>query len=136
MKSPFFLSALSKRRKTLCQEQERPTRNENQIQKHLNKVQELKEQQKNIRRRKRTAERNARTKRLVEIGAVAESVLGREFREGDNDRFMKFLNRQEYNGKFYSRAMNEQSESNPAESPDEPEESESPKVFPTEQADL
>ena len=109
--------------------------NENQIQKHLDKVQELKEQQKDIRRRKRTADRNARTKRLVEIGAVAEGVLGREFKEGDNERFMKFLNRQEYNGKFYSRAMNEQGESNPAESPDEPEEPERPKVFPTEQAD-
>ena len=109
--------------------------NENQIQKHLNKVQELKEQQKDIRRRKRTAERNARTKRLVEIGAVAEGVLGREFKEGDNERFMKFLNRQEYNGKFYSRAMNEQDESNPAESPAESEEPGVPKVFPTEQAD-
>lgn len=107
--------------------------NENQIQKHLDKVQELKEQQKSIRRRKRTAERNARTKRLVEIGAVAEGVLGREFKEGDNERFMKFLNRQEYNGKFYSRAMNEQSESNPAESPVEAEEPGVPKVFPTEQ---
>ena len=109
--------------------------NENQIQKHLDKVQELKEQQKSIRRRKRTAERNARTKRLVEIGAVAESVLGREFKEGDNERFMKFLNRQEYNGKFYSRAMNEQGESSPAESLSEPEEPERPKVFPTEQED-
>ena len=109
--------------------------NENEIQKHLNKVKELKEQQKGIRRRKKAADRNARTKRLVEIGAVAEKVLGREFMEGDNDRFMKFLKRQEYNGKFYSRAMNEQSESNPAESTAEPEEPELPKVFPTEQAD-
>ena len=102
--------------------------NENQIQKHLNKVQELKEQQKDICRRKKTAERNARTKRLVEIGAVAEGILGRKFKEGDNDRFMKFLNRQEYNGKFYSRAMNEQGENGPAESPDEPEGPEHPKV--------
>ena len=108
--------------------------NENEIQKHLNKVKELKEQQKGIRRRKRKADRNARTKRLVEIGAVAEKVLGREFKEGDNERFMKFLNRQEYNGKFYSRAMNEQSESDPSESPAGQEEPEIPKIFPTEQA--
>ena len=65
------------RRKPKCQEQE-----------------ELKEQQKSIRRRKKTAERNERTKRLVEIGAVAEGILGREFKEGDNESFMKFLNRQ------------------------------------------
>ena len=70
----------------------------------------------------------------VEIGAAAEKVLGREFKEGDNERFMKFLNKQEYNGKFYSKAMNEQSRDNSSESPAGQEEPESPKIFPTEQA--
>ena len=49
--------------------------------------------------------RLARAHRLIEIGAAAESVLGREFVTGDIERFLNFLKTQERNGSFYSKAM-------------------------------
>ena len=42
---------------------------------------------------------------MIECGAVAESVLGRPLVDGDAARLMNFLNLQERNGNYYSRAM-------------------------------
>ena len=54
----------------------------------------------------REKERKKRTRRLIEIGGIAESVLGREFIDEDKLRFLQFLQKQEQNGKFFTRAMN------------------------------
>lgn len=50
--------------------------------------------------------RKARTKRLIEIGAAAESILGRPFQDNDLQKFLNFLKQQETNGNYYSKAMN------------------------------
>lgn len=64
------------------------------------------EQIKAIIQREKQAERKARTKRLIEIGGAAESVLGRPFQEGDLQKFINFLKQQEIRGNYYSKAMN------------------------------
>ena len=67
---------------------------------------QLKEQEKDLQQRAREKERKKRTRRLIEIGGIAESVLGREFIDEDKLRFLQFLQKQEQNGKFFTRAMN------------------------------
>ena len=67
-------------------------------------AQELKRyeaQKKQLEKRKKEEERKIRTHRLIEIGAAVESVLGRciELEE------IPKLNKQEANGKFFSKAM-------------------------------
>lgn len=60
---------------------------------------------KQLERKKNEQDRKKRTKRLIECGAAAESVLGRPLVDGDAARLMNFLKLQERNGHYYSRAM-------------------------------
>ena len=76
-----------------------------EIQKAIEKANQLQAQKKLLEKQKKEADRKARTKRLIEIGASVESVLGRDFRDGDNIRLMNFLKSQERNGKYFSKAM-------------------------------
>lgn len=46
-----------------------------------------------------------RTHRLIEIGAAVESVLGRCIELEEIPKLIAFLNKQEANGKFFSKAM-------------------------------
>ncbi len=46
-----------------------------------------------------------RTHRLIKIGAAVESVLGRCIEIEEIPKLIAFLNRQEANGKFFSKAM-------------------------------
>ena len=46
------------------------------------------------------------TKRLIEIGGTAESILGRPFQDDDLQKFANFLKQQEARGNYYSKAMN------------------------------
>ena len=78
---------------------------DSEIQKYLDKAKQLQEQKKLLEKQKKEADRKARTKRLIEIGASVESVLGRDFRDGDNIRLMNFLKAQERNGKYFTKAM-------------------------------
>ena len=71
------------------------------------KQEELKEQEKDLRKRASEQKRKMRTRRLIEIGGVVESVLGREFEEADKKRLYHFLSRQERNGKYFTKAMSE-----------------------------
>jgi hypothetical protein len=87
--------------------EERMDEKDEQIQKHLAIVKQIKEQKKDLEKRRKEKERRERTRRLIQIGAVAEKVLDRPFTEDDHIRFMNFLQRQENNGKYYSRAMND-----------------------------
>ena len=76
-----------------------------EMQKYLEKAKQIEEQKRILEKQKKEADRKARTKRLIEIGASVESVLGRDFRDGDNIRLMNFLKSQERNGKYFSKAM-------------------------------
>ena len=69
---------------------------------------ELKEQTKDLQRRAKEAERKKRTRRLIEIGGIVESVLGREFNDSDKLKLLHFLQNQERNGKYFTQAMNQE----------------------------
>ena len=67
---------------------------------------QLKEQEKALIKRQNAEERKKRTRRLIELGGIVESVLGRPTVDEDKVRFMNFLKRQETNGNFFTKAMN------------------------------
>ena len=74
---------------------------------NLQKRQEqLKAQEKALKKRQSEDARKKRTKRLIEMGGIVEAVLGRETTDDDKIRLMNFLNKQETNGGFFSKAMN------------------------------
>ena len=71
-------------------------------------AQELKRyeaQKKQLEKRKKEEERKIRTHRIIEIGAAVESVLGRCIELEEIPKLIAFLNKQETNGKFFSKAM-------------------------------
>lgn len=70
------------------------------------RIEQIKAQKRAIIQREKQAERKARTKRLIEIGGAAESVLGRPFQDNDLQKFINFLRQQEARGNYYSKAMN------------------------------
>lgn len=71
------------------------------------KQEQLKAQEKAIKKRKSEEERKKRTRRLIELGGIVESVLERTTTNEDKIRFLNFLKKQEINGNFFSKAMNE-----------------------------
>ena len=85
---------------------ERIQEKDNLMQQALSKVKEYEAQIKQLEKRKKEEERRARTHRLITIGGVVSSVLGRDFVEGDDMRLMNFLKQQERNGGYFSKAMN------------------------------
>lgn len=74
----------------------------------LRKQEQLKAQEKALRQRHSEEERKKRTRRLIELGGIVESVLGRPTTDQDKVRFMYFLKLQERNGGFFSKAMNDE----------------------------
>ena len=75
----------------------------------LEKRQEqLKAQERQLKKRQSAEERKRRTKRMIEMGAIIESVLGRPATDDDKERLQDFLRKQEANGKFFTKAMNPQ----------------------------
>ena len=86
--------------------EERISNKDDEIQKCIDKANELRAQKKQLEQRKKAEDQKARTHRLIVIGGVVGSVLGRELVDGDDIRLMNFLKRQEQNGKFFSKAMN------------------------------
>ena len=70
------------------------------------KQEQLKAREKAIKKKYADDERKKRTRRLIEFGGMVESVLGRPTTDEDKIRFLNFLNKQEENGKFFSKAMN------------------------------
>ena len=79
---------------------------EERIAENLKKQEELRAQEKALKKRQSEAERKARTKRLVEMGGIVSHVLARDLTDDDKIKFLKFLEMQERNGKYFSRAMN------------------------------
>ena len=86
--------------------EERIAEKDERMQRAMEKAKQYEAQKKRLEKEQRAANEKARTKRLIEIGASVESVLGRAFGEGDIIRLMNFLKAQETNGKYFSRAMN------------------------------
>lgn len=73
----------------------------------LQKRQEqLKAQERALKKRQSEEERKKRTRRLIELGGIVESVLERPTTDEDKIRLLNFLKRQEANGKYFTRAMN------------------------------
>jgi hypothetical protein len=70
------------------------------------KQEKLKAQEKELRKRKSEEERKKRTRRLIEMGGIIESVLGRETEDEDKIRLLHFLKMQEKNGGYFTKAMN------------------------------
>ncbi len=70
------------------------------------KQEQLKAQERILKKRYSEEQRKKRTKRLIELGGIIESVLHRETTDDDKIRFMNFLKKQEENGKYFSKAMN------------------------------
>ena len=79
------------------------------IEENLKKQAQLKAQERDLRKRHSEEERKKRTRRLIELGGIVESVLGRPTTDQDKVRFMYFLKLQEKNGGFFSKAMNDES---------------------------
>ena len=81
-------------------------------------AQELKRyeaQKKQLEKRRNEEERKKRTHRLIEIGAAVESVLGRCIENEEIPKLIAFLNKQESNGKFFSKAMQKEPVTNTEE---------------------
>ena len=71
------------------------------------KQEQLETQKKALEKKQKEEERKKRTKRLIELGGIIESVLGRPTVDDDKARLMNFLNRQEVKGNFFTKAMND-----------------------------
>ena len=78
------------------------------IEELVKRQEQLKAQERQLKKQQSAEERKRRTKRLIEMGAIIESVLGRPTTDDDKDRLQAFLQKQEANGKFFTKAMNAQ----------------------------
>ena len=78
---------------------------EEQLQKLQQKKEQILAKEKALKAQLAKKARNARTKRLIEIGAAVESVLGRPIEQEDLPKLIEFLQQQEQRGKFFSKAM-------------------------------
>jgi hypothetical protein len=65
----------------------------------------LKERERKLKSQQAQKERKERTKRLIEIGATVEGVLGKPIPKEDLIKLKKYLEQQEQRGKFFSKAM-------------------------------
>lgn len=66
---------------------------------------QLKAQERKLKAQHSQAERKERTKRLIEVGATVESVLGKPIGKEDLPKLKSFLEQQEQRGQFFSKAM-------------------------------
>lgn len=83
------------------------TRNYDERIADLQKRQEqLKAQEKALKKKQSDEERKKRTRRLIELGGIVESVLERPTTDEDKVKLLNFLKKQESNGKYFTRAMN------------------------------
>jgi len=71
------------------------------------KQEQFKAQERALKKRHSEEERKKRTRRLIELGGIVESVLGRPTTEEDKIKLLEFLKKQERNGNFFTKAMNE-----------------------------
>ena len=93
---------MAKSKKTL---EERMRDMEQREQETIEKAKRYEAQRKGLKKRYEAEERKKRTHRLCVIGGAVESVLGGAIEEEDIPKLIAFLNKQESNGKFFSKAM-------------------------------
>ena len=86
--------------------EERIREKDERMQELLLKAKQYEAQKKQLEKQQKEQERRARTHRLITIGGVVESILGRPFMEGDDLRLKNFLKTQERNGGYFTKAMN------------------------------
>ena len=85
--------------------QERMDDLEERQQRYLEKAKQYGAQMKKLEQQKKQEERKIRTRLLIRMGGVAESVLQRPIEEDDIERFLYFLRQQEQRGGFFTKAM-------------------------------
>lgn len=71
------------------------------------KQKQLKAIEKKLKSQKAQEERKKRTKHLIEMGGAIYSVLGDNYKEGDVERLIAFLKKQDERGCFFTKAMRE-----------------------------
>ena len=71
------------------------------------KQKQLKAQEKKIKAQQSQEERKKRPKHLIEMGGAIYSVLGDNYQEGDVERLIAFLKKQDERGRFFTKAMRE-----------------------------
>lgn len=69
------------------------------------KMEQLKAQKRALQARQSAEERKKRTKRLIEVGATVEKVLGRPIEHEELPKLLAFLQQQEDRGQFLTKAM-------------------------------
>jgi hypothetical protein len=79
---------------------------EERIKKTDEKIAELQRKKSQVMRDINAEMRKQRTRRLIQAGAIVESVLKRHLEDSDLEKLQSFLLRQEYNGGYFSKAMN------------------------------
>lgn len=99
---------MSSQRKTY---EERLAELEKREQESLKKAKQYSAQKKALDRQLKEIERKKRTNRLCQVGGAVESVLGCAIEIDDIPKLIEFLNKQEINGRFFSKAMNKGNES-------------------------
>ena len=85
--------------------EERMLEMEKKEQESLEKAKRYAAQKKKLLKRKKAEESKKRTHRLCQVGGAVESVLGATIEEEDIPKLIGFLKKQEANGKFFSKAM-------------------------------
>lgn len=80
---------------------------EQKLEQLKNKEKNLKEQRKKLLQKKKEQQLKKSQKIFLKIGKEIEKTLGRELQNEDVILFTEFLKKQEINGKFFTRAMNE-----------------------------
>lgn len=78
---------------------------EEKIKKVDAKISTLQKKKKEVLRNISTEQRKQRTRRLIQAGAIVESVMNRPLEEADLPKLQSFLWRQERNGRYFSKAM-------------------------------
>ena len=72
------------------------------------KLRQYQAKKKQLESAKRKEDERKRVHRLIPIGAVVETVLGRPIEKDDLPKLESFLRKQERNGNFFSNAMNQE----------------------------
>ena len=85
--------------------EERMLEMEKREQESIEATKKLIAQRKELEKRKKAEESKKRTHSLCQIGGAVESVLGAPIEEKDIPKLIVFLKRQEANGRFFSKAM-------------------------------
>lgn len=89
----------------LLEKKERSDTRKKKEQESLKKAKQYSAQKKALDRQLKEVERKKRTNRLCQVGGAVESVLGKAIEVEDIPKLIEFLNKQESNGGFFSKAM-------------------------------